>query len=78
MNLPPLTDESVRVAWLPAPPLTAANALGKPAVFSQALFSDTVPAPARFEQPPPTVLLLLAAVLNSPPPTLAPDPLAAF
>ena len=47
-------------------------------VFVHALLTDTVPAPARFEQPPLTLVKLLAAVLCNPPLTLAAVALAAF
>src|SRR5213078_4662853 len=55
-SAPPLTDESVLVAWLPAPPVTAANEFGKPALFVHMPLTETVPAPARFEQPPVTLV----------------------
>ena len=56
-------------AWLPAPPVTLANELGKPVVSLQMLLSDTVPVPAMFEHPPLTLVYEVEARLPYPPET---------
>src|SRR5207248_627075 len=55
LESPPVAAEPVFVAWLPTPPVTEAKLLACPVVSVQVLLRETVPAPARFEQPPVTL-----------------------
>ena len=65
-------------AWLPTPPLTAVNAVVRPAVSTQVPLTETVPGPAMFEQPPVMLLQPPVAALEFPPVTLAAVFLAAL
>src|SRR5436305_3710782 len=74
LNCPPSAAEPAAAAWLPAPPVTVAKLLGCPATSLHTLLSNTVPVPARFEQPPVTLVKLLVVALRVPPVTLVSVP----